>query len=219
MAFLFPEGLERMCNFWKKLLSVQDGSDGIMSPSQFFYRLPVLETEDLVLRKPRMKDAGDIFRYASDEEVARYVLWDPHRSVGETRSFIHDLRSRIRAGFPSSWAVELRGSGKVIGTIGFVWYSPENRSAELGYSFSREYWNHGYATQALSAVIDCLFRSVPVNRLEAQHDVRNPASGRVMQKCGLVQEGVLRNRIVNKGEYVDTALWSILRSDWDNAQR
>ena len=68
-------------------------------------------------------------------------------------------------------------------------------------------------------MIDCLFRSVPVNRLEAQHDVRNPASGRVMQKCGLTQEGVLRSRIVNKGEYVDTAIWSILRSDWDNAQR
>ena len=107
----------------------------------------------------------------------------------------------------------------MIGTIGFVWYSPENHSAELGYSFSREYWNHGYATQALSAVIDSLFRSIPVNRLEAQHDVRNPASGRVMEKCGLRQEGVLRNRIVNKGEYVDTALWSILRSDWKKAQR
>ena len=208
-----------MCNFWKKILPVQNESDGMISPSQFFYRLPVLETEDLILRKPRLKDAGDIFRYASDEAVSRDVLWDPHRSVGETRSFIRDLRSRIRAGFPSSWAVELRSSGKVIGTIGFVWYSPENRSAELGYSFSREYWNHGYATQALSAVIDCLFRSIPVNRLEAQHDVRNPASGRVMEKCGLRQEGVLRNRIVNKGEYVDTALWSILRSDWENVQR
>ena len=219
MAYLFPEGLKRMCNFWKMFLSAQGGSDGTMSPSQFFYRLPILETEDLILRKPRIKDAGDIFSYASDEAVARYVLWDPHRSIGETRSFIRDLRSRIHAGFPSSWAVELRKTGKVIGTIGFVWYSPENRSAELGYSFSREYWNHGYATQALSAVIDSLFRSVPVNRLEAQHDVRNPASGRVMQKCGLVQEGVLRNRIVNKGEYVDTALWSILRSDWNRVQR
>ena len=208
-----------MYNFWKKILPVQNESDGMMSPSQFFYRLPVLETEDLILRKPRVKDAEDIFRYASDEAVSRYVLWDPHRSVGETRSFIRDLRSRIRAGFPSSWAVELRCSGKVIGTIGFVWYSPENHSAELGYSFSREYWNHGYATQALSAVIDSLFRSIPVNRLEAQHDVRNPASGRVMEKCGLRQEGVLRNRIVNKGEYVDTALWSILRSDWKKAQR
>ena len=94
-----------------------------------------------------------------------------------------------------------------------------NRSAELGYSFSREYWNHGYATQSLQAVIDAAFTSLPLNRLEAQHDIRNPASGRVMEKCGLRQEGILRNRIVNKGEYVDVALYAILRSDWNNGQR
>jgi RimJ/RimL family protein N-acetyltransferase len=55
--------------------------------------------------------------------------------------------------------------------------------------------------------------------LEAQHDVRNPASGRVMQKCGLTQEGILRGRIMNKGEYIDTALYSILRSDWEKTHR
>ena len=186
-----------------------------MSPPAFFYRLPELETEDLILRKPRMRDAKDIFRYASDPEVARYVLWEPHRSVSETASFVRDLRVRIRAGYPSSWVVTLRETGLVIGTIGFVWYSTDNNAAELGYSFSREYWNHGYATQALRAVIDCLFSSLPLNRLEAQHDVRNPASGRVMQKCGLTQEGILRGRIMNKGEYIDTALYSVLRSDWE----
>ena len=162
-----------------------------------------------------MRDAKDIFRYASDPEVARYVLWEPHRSVSETASFVRDLRVRIRAGYPSSWVVTLRETGLVIGTIGFVWYSTDNNAAELGYSFSREYWNHGYATQALRAVIDCLFSSLPLNRLEAQHDVRNPASGRVMQKCGLTQEGILRGRIMNKGEYIDTALYSVLRSDWE----
>jgi RimJ/RimL family protein N-acetyltransferase len=103
--------------------------------------------------------------------------------------------------------------------MGFVWYSPVNRSAELGYSFSRKYWNRGYATQALQAVIDAVFTNLPVNRLEAQHDVRNPASGRVMQKCGLRQEGVLRGRIMNKGEFADVALWAILKSDWDYAHR
>ena len=61
--------------------------------------------------------------------------------------------------------------------------------------------------------------SLPLNRLEAQHDVRNPASGRVMEKCGLRQEGILRDRIVNKGEYVDAALYAILRADWENVQR
>lgn len=208
-----------MSFFWSRLLSFPRSPDGLMSPPEFFFRMPVLETEDLILRKPCMKDAKDIFRYASDPEVARYVLWDPHRSISETRMFIRVLRASSRDGRPSSWAVVLRETGSVIGTIGFMWYSAENRSAELGYSFSREYWNRGYATQALRAVVDEAFRSLPVNRLEAQHDVRNPASGRVMQKCGLRQEGILRSRIVNKDEFVDVALWAILRSDWEAAQR
>ena len=208
-----------MSFFWNRFASLPDDPDSFMSPPVFFCRLPVLETEDLVLRKPLRRDAKDIFRYASDEQVARYVLWEPHRSLAETRGFIRELRSRIRAGCPSSWAVVLRETGTVIGTIGFVWYSAENHSAELGYSFAREYWNRGFATQALKAVIDVSFRSLPLNRLEAQHDVRNPASGRVMQKSGLRQEGILRGRILNKGEYVDVALWSILRSDWEPVQR
>ena len=208
-----------MSFLWNRFLAVPKSPDGTMSPSAFFFRLPDLETEDLILRKPRIRDAKDIYSYASDPEVARYVLWEPHRSVSETASFIRDLRARIRAGCPSSWAVVLRETGTVIGTVGFVWYSAENNAAELGYSFSREYWNHGYATQALRAVIDAVFSSLPLNRLEAQHDVRNPASGRVMQKCGLTQEGILRGRILNKGEYVDTALYSILRSDWEKDQR
>ena len=208
-----------MSFFWSRFLSLPGDPDGVMSAPAFFSRLPMLDTADLVLRRPAGKDAKDIFRYASDPEVARYVLWEPHRSLSETRAFVRFLRSRLRAGYPSSWVVVLKSSCTVIGTIGFIWYSEENRSAELGYSFSREYWNHGYATQALQAVIDAVFRSLPVNRLEAQHDVRNPASGRVMEKCGLRQEGILRDRIVNKGEYVNVALYAILRSDWENAQR
>ena len=208
-----------MSFFWSRLLSLPGNRDSIMTPTEFFSRLPVLETRDLFLRRPVRKDAEDIFRYTSDPEVARYVLWDPHRSISESRSFVRDLRFRIRSGYPSSWAVVLRESGTVIGTIGFMWYSAENRSAELGYSFSREYWNRGYATQALGAVVCAAFRSLPLNRLEAQHDVRNPASGRVMQKCGFRQEGILRSRILNKGEYVDVALYALLRSEWEADQR
>ena len=208
-----------MSIFWNRFFVLPVDSDRFISPPVFFSHLPVLETEDLILRKPLRKDVKDVFSYASDEQVARYVLWEPHRTPAETRVFLRDLRRRIRAGYPSSWVVSLRDTGQVIGTIGFVWYSTDNRSAELGYSFSREFWNHGYATQALKIVIDTVFRFLPLNRLEAQYDLRNPASGRVMQKCGLRQEGILRNRILNKGEYVDTALYAILRSDWETAQR
>ena len=208
-----------MSFFWNRFAALPDNPDSFMSPPAFFRRLPVLETADLVLRRPLRKDAKDIFRYASDDQVARFVLWEPHRSLAETRLFVRELRRRLRSGYPSSWVVTLRGTGEVIGTIGFVWYSTENRSAELGYSFARQYWNRGYATQSLKAVIDIVFRSLPLNRLEAQHDVRNPASGRVMQKSGLRQEGILRGRVLNKGEFADVALYAILRSDWEAAQR
>ena len=208
-----------MSFFWNRFAALPDNPDSFMSPPAFFRRLPVLETADLVLRRPLRKDAKDIFRYASDDQVARFVLWEPHRSLAETRLFVRELRRRLRSGYPSSWVVTLRGTGEVIGTIGFVWYSTENRSAELGYSFARQYWNRGYATQSLKAVIDIVFRSLPLNRLEAQHDVRNLASGRVMQKSGLRQEGILRGRVLNKGEFADVALYAILRSDWEAAQR
>ena len=213
--------------FWQRLLSVPDAE--VQSPPVFFSCLPTLETDDLILRRPRMKDAADIYAYASDERVSRYVLWEPHRSVSETRSCLRDMIRRARAGYPSSWVITLKngpegtvpsgpsGAGKVIGTIGFVWYSAGNSSAEIGYSLSADYWNRGYATQALRAVSAEAFRSLPLNRLEAQHDLRNPASGRVMEKSGFHREGVLRSRVLNKGEYIDAVLYSLLRSDLDNS--
>ncbi len=196
---------------WSRFLA--GPGEGTVSPAVYFSSLPVLETERLTLRSMRMRDARDIYAYASDPEVARYVLWEPHASLADTRSYIRYIRSMYRRGLPSSWAVALRDSGRVIGTVGLMWYSDQNRSAEVGYSFSRENWNLGYATEALRAVLASVFASLSVNRVEAQHDVRNPASGRVMEKCGMKKEGVLRQRILNKGEYVDVALWSLLRSD------
>ena len=196
---------------WTRFLSPD--SDGKVPPAAYFASLPVLETDRLILRPLRRQDAKDIFSYASDPDVARYVLWDPHQSVSETRSYIRYIRSLARRGLPSSWAVTLRDSGKVIGTIGFMWFSATNGSAELGYSLSKSCWNLGFATEALRAVILSVFAALPVNRLEAQHDLRNPASGRVMEKCGMVREGILRQRIRNKGEWIDVVLYAILRSD------
>lgn len=188
--------------------------EDVANPSCYFSRLPLLQTEDLSLRPVRMKDAQDIYAYASDPEVSRYVLWEPHRSLADTRAYIRYVRGLYRRGLPSSWAVVHRNSGKVIGTIGFVGYSSFHHSAEIGYSFSRIFWNRGYATQALRAVIGSAFDVLPdLHRIEAQHDLRNPASGRVMEKCGMIREGVLRGRLYNKTEFVDVAVYSVLRSD------
>lgn len=198
---------------WLRLLACPEGDS--VPPAAYFSSLPLLETKRLFLRPLQMRDARDVYAYASDPEVARYVLWEPHASLSETRSYLRCMRSLYRRGLPASWAVVLRETGRVIGTVGFMWYSAQNRSAEVGYSFSREYWNRGFATEALRAVLASAFACLPLNRLEAQHDLRNPASGRVMQKCGMRMEGVLRQRILNKEEFVDVALWSLLRADLD----
>jgi len=178
-----------------------------------FQRLPVIDTQRLTLRRMTMADAEDVFAYSSDPEVSRHVLWDAHRSVHESRAYLRYILKQYRANEPSSWGIELLGTGRMIGTIGFMWWNREYRSAEVGYSLAREYWNHGLMTEALRAAIRFGFDEMQLHRIEAQHETSNPASGRVMEKVGMRKEGVLRGRLYNKGRFVDVALYAILRGD------
>ena len=178
-----------------------------------FVRLPRLETPRLVIRRMSMADAEDIYEYGRDPEVSRHVLWDAYRSVGEARMYLKYVQRQYRLNEPASWGIELKATGRLIGTIGFMWWNQEYRSAEVGYSLSRAYWNHGLMTEALRAVIKFGFEEMNLNRIEAQHETTNPASGRVMEKVGMKKEGVLRQRLRNKGKFVDVALYSVLRGE------
>ena len=158
-----------------------------------FSSLPTLRTKRLTLRPVRMSDAADLYEYSKDPEVARHVLWDAHTSIHQTRSYLRFLIRQYRAGF--------------------MWVQQENRSAEVGYSLSRAYWNRGIMTEALQAVLQFGFDTLNLNRIEAQHESDNPASGRVMEKAGMIHEGRLRQRVYNKGRYADVELYAILRQD------
>ena len=185
------------------------------TPQDFFARLPVIETPRLTLRKVRMSDAQDINAYARDREVARHVLWEAHQSAWDTRAYIRYLLWQYRNGLPGSWAIVLRETGKVVGTIGYMSYYADNAAVEVGYSLSRECWGQGLMTEALGAVIDETFRVLNIHRIEAMHFTDNPASGRVMEKCGMTHEGHLRGRIYCKGAFRDVEMWGILRRDWE----
>ena len=178
-----------------------------------FSSLPTLKTDRLILRPIKRSDAQDLYAYAQDPAVSRHVLWDAHKNVQESRQFIRAARRQYRRGLPGSFAITLRDSGRMIGTVGFMWLNPDWQSAEVGYSLSREYWNRGIMTEALRAVIAFGFDTLGLNRIEAQHETDNPASGRVMQHVGMRYEGTLRQRIKNKGKYVDVKLYAILRGD------
>ena len=178
-----------------------------------FVRLPRLETPRLVIRRMTMADAEDIYEYGRDQEVSRHVLWDAYRSLGEARMYLKYVQRQYRLNEPASWGIELKATGRLIGTIGFMWWNQEYRSAEVGYSLARAYWNQGLMTEALRAVVKFGFEEMNLNRIEAQHETTNPASGRVMEKVGMKKEGVLRQRLRNKGKFVDVALYSVLRGE------
>ena len=173
-----------------------------------------LETERLILRRMDMHDARDMFDYSRDKEVALHVLWDAHTNISESRADIKCMMRKYRLGDPASWGILRKDQDRLIGTIGYMWYQPENNAAELGYSLARDCWNQGFMTEALSEVLRYSFENMGMNRVEAQHETDNPASGAVMRKCGMTHEGTLRSHLYNKGRYVDVEVYSILRSEY-----
>ncbi len=179
-----------------------------------FSALPEIQTQRLLLRRLRMDDARDMYAYSSDPRVSRHVLWETHATIRDTRAVLRGALRQYRAGDPASYAIVARETGRMIGTIGFMWVNYEHKSAEVGYSLAFDCWNKGYATEALIAVLDYAFRTLRLNRVEAQHDVENPASGRVMEKAGMQREGVLRQRVLNKGRFMDVVLYAALKNDW-----
>ena len=179
------------------------------------FAMPTLETDRLILRRITMRDAKDIFAYSRDPEVARHVLWSAQRDIGEARDYCRFMMKRYRSDLPSSWGIIQKQTNQLVGTIGYMDYSEDNASVEVGYSLAHWLWNGGYMTEALRRVIGYTFDAMDINRIEAQHELDNPASGRVMEKCGMRKEGELRQRLYNKGKYVDVALYAILREDYE----
>ena len=190
-----------------------------MLNADFFTYMPELTMPRLRLRRLTMRDAADIYSYCRDPEVARHVLWDAQRSIGEARAYLRYMLRRYRAHEPASWGIEYTATGQIIGTIGFMWIQKDNNAAEVGYSLARGFWNRGIMTEALEAVIRYGFNGMNLNRIEAQHETTNPASGAVMRKCHMQKEGTLRGRLFNKGRYVDVDLYAILRRDYDHRRQ
>jgi len=184
-----------------------------------FQSPPILDTPRLTLRPVTLKDERDMYRCCCDPEVSRHVLWDTHQSMRDTRATIRSILKDYRAGVPASLAIVRKSDHRMIGTMGFMCVDCDNRCGEVGYSIARDCWNQGYATEALTALLHYGFDTLRLNRIEAMFETDNPASGRVMEKCGMRMEGIMRQRVFNKGHYSDVYLYSVLRGDNTVPQR
>lgn len=154
-----------------------------------------LETNRLVLRRPRLSDSDNIYdNYAADPEVTRYVTWQPYKNRREVGPFLQSRLARWNSGEEYSWAIT---QPEHDGVIGMIACRIRGHAADIGYVLGRNFWNRGYLTEAANAIVDWAIHSDAVYRVWAVCDVENKASARVLEKVGMQREGILRRYIVH----------------------
>jgi RimJ/RimL family protein N-acetyltransferase/general stress protein 26 len=149
-----------------------------------------METDRIILRPWRDSDAETLYKWASDPDVGPRAGWAPHKSVEESLEIIRTVFNDAL----HTWAIELKETGEAIGAMG---YGPScecdlpAREGEplIGYWVAKPYWNKGICTEALRLMLDHIRESTDIKSLISGHFIDNPASGRVMEKCGFVPTG------------------------------
>lgn len=173
-----------------------------------------LETDRLILRRFTMDDAEEMYKnWASDPKVTRFLRWKLHDDVQETQKILAQWIPLYENDDCYNWVVELKDSHELIGNISVIKIRNDNHNGEIGYNYGSRFWGQGYATEALKAVIEYLLDVCEFHLVEAKHVSLNPASGRVMQKAGMVKEAVLKERSYDEatGIYGDWIVYTAKR--------
>jgi len=162
-------------------------------------------------------DAADVFDYASDPEMTRFVEWAPHQTVGESAEYIRRCLAQ-----DTNWgtfAVEHSSRGKVIGAVDLRIVNKIWRVGEIGYSIARPYWGQGLNTDAGETLLRFAFEELHLRRVQALCDVANRRSYRTMEKLGMIRERVIARARYVRDVPVDRYCYSILRREWERRRR
>lgn len=176
---------------------------------------PTLMTERLLLRPFQLEDAPDVQRLAGAIEIAEMIPHIPHPyEDGVAESWIRDQRKGYAQGDIANFAITLRNDGRLIGSLGLRIES-SNERASLGYWVGVPYWGHGYCTEAARVIVRYGFENLDLHRIYGAHFARNPASGRVMQKLGMMREGYLRQHVKRWERFEDVVYYGLLQSEYE----
>lgn len=173
-----------------------------------------MESERIILRPISLDDAEDMYEYTFDEETTRFI-YEPHKDLEQTKSVIANYFVKEPIG---KYAMELKESNKMIGAIEFRVHE-WNKSGELGFTLNRHFWGNGYMTEAGKLLLGLAFDVLGLERVYAAHEVKNSASGKVLNRLGMKCEGILRKSEMIKGALVDSAYYSILKEEYLDSKK
>ena len=173
-----------------------------------------IETERLLLRRLRESDLVSFLAYRNDPEVARYQDWEGCTEA-EARNMIQALK-REEPFTPGEWfqfAVELKETGELVGDLGFR-IGEDGRQAEVGYTLAKGHWGEGYASEAVSRLLDHAFKELGLHRVHATVDQENVPSVAVLERLGPRREGSFVENVWFKGRWSSEHLYATLREEW-----
>jgi [ribosomal protein S5]-alanine N-acetyltransferase len=171
----------------------------------------------VALRALNSGDKESIFALFSDSEAMRYWSYPPYTELSQAEQRLEKDVAGVEKGEWLPWGVALGET--LIGTVTLHDLNPEQGRAELGYMLGRKYWGRGLAREAATLAIDHAFGTLGLRRLEADIDPRNVASAKLLERLGFQKEGVLRERWRVGEEISDTALYGLLKRDWEARAR
>jgi [ribosomal protein S5]-alanine N-acetyltransferase len=175
--------------------------------------IPTLQTDRLILRPFTPVDGPRVKDLAGAREIADTTLNIPHPyPEGAAENWINGHAQEYAEGKGLTLAVTLR-DGALIGAISLLGVSSRHRRAEIGYWIGKDFWGHGYCTEAAGSIVSFGFTRMGLNRVYGHHMTRNPASGNVMKKIGMTHEGTLRRHLERWGRFEDIECWGILASE------
>lgn len=172
---------------------------------------PTLETDRLLLRPSRLEDAERVSELLSDRSIPDTAMHIPHPCpISVVEAWISKHAKKYSDGVSLDFYVQLKSLDGVIGAV-HLDFDSVNDSAELGYWIGKPYWNQGYATEAVKAVLTYAHEQKKVRKIFAYYLCRNLASRRVLEKCGLKAEGILRQHVKKWGQYEDIQYYALIR--------
>ena len=177
-------------------------------------RFTTLESDRLLLRRLREPDLAPFLAYRNDPEVARYQDWEGCTEA-EARAMIQPM-GQEEPFVPGEWfqfGVELRETGELVGDLGFR-ITEDGKQGEVGYTLAREHWGKGYATEAVSRLLDHAFGALGLHRVCAVVDQENAPSAAVLERLGLRREGAFVENAWFKGRWSSEYLYATLRKEW-----
>ncbi|MEO1253489.1 MAG: GNAT family N-acetyltransferase [Bacteroidota bacterium] len=180
------------------------------------HRFPEIETPRLLLTQLKSEDVSTIVHFASDEKISKTTLNLPHPYSEKDAIFWINLANQgFERGTDLIFGIKKRPDLNFIGGIGLRIERNFNR-AEIGYWIAVPFWNNGFATEATKAIISYGFQHLNLNKFTSSHFAINPASGKVMSKCGMVQEGELKSHILKGDTYHDLILYGLTKASYNS---